>query len=88
MYIQALQEDLDTLTAQLGYSEALVDGLVVPGDSDMAHGLTQDLNTAKERHQQLKQDVVDILEELEAGTHIVTQFQVINQLFKLSQNEN
>ncbi|KAJ8305390.1 hypothetical protein KUTeg_015935 [Tegillarca granosa] len=71
----ALQEDIETLTAQLDYSEALVDGLVVPGDADMVSGLTQDLSNAKERHQQLKQDVVDILEELEAGTHIVTQFQ-------------
>ena len=62
------------MTSQIDYAEALLDGLQVQGDA--AQPLVSNLEKSKQRHEQLKQDMAEMVEEMESGAMVLTQYQV------------
>ena len=69
-------EDVELMTPQLDYLEALYDGFNLSVDSQMTEPLAHDLQRVKDRHERLLQETSALLEDLEAGSQIVSEFQV------------
>jgi len=69
-------EDVDLMTPQLDYVEALLDGFNLTADSSLTSGLADDFENVKDRYEGLQRDLSTLLVELEAGGEIVSEFQV------------
>ena len=72
---QALQDDVELLQPQLDYLFALVDGLESDDDSSQQQSQTTAL---RQRYDTLEAEVGELLTNMETGSSIVAQFQVIS----------
>ena len=71
-----MQEDASALTSQIYYLEGLLSGLDdVDGSAPREHIL--DLEKSRDRQAALQQQLQELLDDMEAGTQIVDQFQVV-----------
>ena len=73
--VKALQEDVDGVTPQMDYVDALMDGF--SGPSAQTSAMAQDVERVKDRHRGLQTELADLLQDLEAGGQIVSDFQVL-----------
>jgi hypothetical protein len=62
------------LRAPLDYLEALVDGFSVD-QSDLAGGLVTEVDNIKRRHGNLQHQINELLGDMEAASHLVSEFQ-------------
>lgn len=62
------------ITSQIDYAEALLDGLQDRGD--ITAPLVNNLEKAKHKHDELKQDLAQLVEEMESGAMVISQYQV------------
>ena len=70
-----MQEDASALNSQIDYVEGLLSGLdEVDGSS--AQQYENDLQRSRDRQATLQQQLQELLDDMEAGTQIVDQFQV------------
>ena len=74
-----MQEDTTALNSQIDYLEGLLTGLDdVDGGTSREH--SHDIEVARDRQAALQQQLQALLDDMEAGTQIVDQFQVIAAL--------
>lgn len=71
-----MQEDVDLMTPQLDYVEALVDGFNMEADSSATRPMSDYLDKVKVRHRGLQNEIASLLSELEAGSQVVSDYQV------------
>ena len=71
-----MQEDTSALNSQIDYLEGLLTGLDdVDGATSREH--SHGIEKARDRQAALQQQLQELLDDMEAGTQIVDQFQVI-----------
>ena len=76
--MQSIQEDVSGLQSQLDYLDALADGIDVDVvDAADPSSLHDDIALIKDKQQNLQSELGELLSEMETGSQVVDEFQVI-----------
>ncbi|OWF34915.1 Dystonin [Mizuhopecten yessoensis] len=88
--MKAMQEDVELMTPQLDYVEALLDGFNLDSDSCSTRPLADDVEKVKDRHESLHNEITSLLSDLEAGSQVVSEYQdeLQKAAVELSASEN
>lgn len=72
---QSLQDDVHGLNSQLDYVDGVLQGLD-DDDSGLPAGKVREIENSRQKQAELEHQIQELLNDMEAGTQIVDQFQV------------